>query len=49
VYGPQRVGNQLSGYLFLDPKAVFSEVPNNNPFLRLERDESSPEGKHANT
>jgi hypothetical protein len=38
VYGPQRAGNQLSGYLFLDPKAVFSDVPNNNPFLRLECD-----------
>jgi hypothetical protein len=38
VYGPQRTGNQLSGYLFLDPKAIFSDVPNNNPFLRLECD-----------
>jgi integrating conjugative element relaxase (TIGR03760 family) len=38
VYGPQRPGNQLSGYLFLDPKAIFSDVPGNNPFLRLERE-----------
>jgi len=38
VFGPQRPGRQLSGYLFLAPKAVFSEVPNNNPFLRLEKE-----------
>ena len=38
IYGPQRQGGQLSGYLFIDPTAVFSVMPNNNPFLQLERE-----------
>lgn len=42
VYEPQRMGKQLSGYLLDDPKAIFSDMPNNNPFLRLERDGSVP-------
>jgi len=47
VYGPQRKGAPLSGYLLTDPSEIFSVVPNNNPFLHLERDESQPEEKHV--
>jgi len=39
---PQRQCGQLSGYLFIDPTAVFTVVPGNNPFLHLERDDLTP-------
>jgi integrating conjugative element relaxase (TIGR03760 family) len=42
VYGPKNPGGKLNGHLFLDPKTIFSKVPSNNPFLRLEQSAAPP-------